>query len=141
MTLNNTQYNTIIHAYEERQTKNRHILESRRADVYANVDGYRELDESIASISVEQGKKLLSGDDGALEELKHILKELTDSKTSLLTFMTAKTVRIRGMLTGTNAIASARRRFPSSMSSPISAVCWKKKIFLPFLMSTIRVKI
>ena len=85
MTLNNTQYNTIIHAYEERQTKNRHILESRRADVYANVDGYRELDESIASISVEQGKKLLSGDDGALEELKHILKELTDSKTSLLT--------------------------------------------------------
>ena len=64
MTLNNTQYNTIIHAYEERQTKNRHILESRRADVYANVDGYRELDESIASISVEQGKKLLSGDDG-----------------------------------------------------------------------------
>ena len=85
MTLNNTQYNTIIHAYEERQTKKRHILESRRADVYANVDGYRELDESIASISVEQGKKLLSGDDGALEELKHILKELTDSKTSLLT--------------------------------------------------------
>ena len=85
MTLNNTQYNTIIHAYEERQTKNHHILESRRADVYANVDGYRELDESIASISVEQGKKLLSGDDGALEELKHILKELTDSKTSLLT--------------------------------------------------------
>ena len=85
MTLNNTQYNTIIHAYEELQTKNRHILESRRADVYANVDGYRELDESIASISVEQGKKLLSGDDGALEELKHILKELTDSKTSLLT--------------------------------------------------------
>ncbi len=84
MTLNNTQYNTII-LYEERQTKNRHILESRRADIYANVDGYRELDESIASISVEQGKKLLSGDDGALEELKHILKELTDSKTSLLT--------------------------------------------------------
>ncbi|MDE7013813.1 MAG: ATP-binding protein [Kineothrix sp.] len=84
MTLNNTQYNTIIRIYEERQNKNRHILEERRADVYANVDGYRELDESIASISVEQGKKLLSGDDSALDELRHLLKELSDSKASLL---------------------------------------------------------
>ncbi len=84
MTLNNTQYNTIIRIYEERQNKNRHILDERRADVYANVDGYRELDESIASISVEQGKKLLSGDVGALDELKRLLKELSDSKASLL---------------------------------------------------------
>lgn len=84
MTLNNTQYNTIIRIYEERQNKNRHILDQRRADVYANVDGYRELDESIASISVEQGKKLLSGDVGALDELKRLLKELSDSKASLL---------------------------------------------------------
>lgn len=84
MTLNNTQYNTIIRIYEERQNKNRHILDQRRADVYAHVDGYRELDESIASISVEQGKKLLSGDVGALDELKRLLKELSDSKASLL---------------------------------------------------------
>lgn len=84
MTLNNTQYNTIIRIYEERQNKNRHILDERRADVYAHVDGYRELDESIASISVEQGKKLLSGDIGALDELKRLLKELSDSKASLL---------------------------------------------------------
>ena len=54
MPLNNSQYDAIIRTYEEKQTRNRHILEERRAYVYAHIDGYREMDDSIASISVEQ---------------------------------------------------------------------------------------
>lgn len=84
MALTNSQYNTIIRDYEDRQTKNRHILEERKAYVYEHVDGYRELDESIASISVSQGKKLLLGDDYALEELKDTLRGLTSMKENLL---------------------------------------------------------
>ncbi len=84
MTLNNVQYNFIIRTYEEKQDKNRHLLEKRRAYIYEHVDGYKELEDSIASISVEHGKKLLSGDDSALDDLKTIIKNFSESKTNLL---------------------------------------------------------
>ena len=84
MALTNSQYNTIIRDYEERQTKNRHILEERTSYVYEHVDGYRELDDSISSISVSQGKKLLLGDENALEELKDTLRNLSSMKETLL---------------------------------------------------------
>lgn len=84
MALTNSQYNEIIRNYEKRQTRNRHLLEERTAYVYSHVDGYRELADSIASISVEQGKKLLAGDENALPELKSILENLTSMKEELL---------------------------------------------------------
>lgn len=84
MALNNTQYDAIIREYEEKQTRNRHILEERRAEVYAKVEGYRDLSESISSISVAQGKKLLDGDDHALENLRASIKNLTSRKEQLL---------------------------------------------------------
>lgn len=71
--------------YEDRQTKNRHILEERTAQVAAQVDGYRELSESIASVSVAQGKKMLEGDAHALTELKSELSRLSSQKQKLLT--------------------------------------------------------
>ena len=84
MPLNNTQYDAIIRTYEEKQNKNRHLLEERRAHIYAHVDGYKEMDDSIASISVEQGRKLLEGNESAISELKHLLRSLSESKASLL---------------------------------------------------------
>ena len=82
--MNNTQYDAIIRTYEEKQNKNRHLLEERRAHIYAHVDGYKEMDDSIASISVEQGRKLLEGNESAISELKHLLRSLSESKASLL---------------------------------------------------------
>ncbi len=84
MALSNLQYDRIIHNYEERQTKNRHLLEERTAYVCQQVDGYRELCESIASISVSQGKKLLEGDENALSDLKNTLEKLSARKKDLL---------------------------------------------------------
>lgn len=84
MALSNSQYDMIIRDYEDRQNKNRHILEERTACVYRRVDGYRQLCESIASISVSQGKKLLEGDDHALEDLKSTLAKLSAMKEELL---------------------------------------------------------
>lgn len=84
MSLNNTQYDSIVRTYEEKQNKNRHKLEKRRTSVYEKVDGYKELEDSIASISVEQGRKLLSGDESALADLKHLIKNLSESKATLL---------------------------------------------------------
>lgn len=85
MALSNAQYEAIMREYENRQTKNRHLLEQRTAQVYANVEGYRELSESTASISVSQGKKLLEGNAFALEELKTSLRSLSSMKRQLLT--------------------------------------------------------
>lgn len=84
MPLSNRQYDTIIRTYEEKQNRNRHLLEERRSYVYRHVDGYKELEESISSISVEQGKKLLDGDDSALTELRRLLRELSGARESLL---------------------------------------------------------
>lgn len=84
MALSNTQYDAIMREYEDTQTQNRHQLEERTAKVYANVEGYRELSESIAAISVTQGKKLLEGDENALEDLRSSIRNLSSMKKQLL---------------------------------------------------------
>ena len=84
MSLTNTQYDIILRDYENRQLHNRHELERKTAYVYDHVPGYRELEEQIASVSVSQGKKYLSGDEGAMEELKVLLAEISTRKKQLL---------------------------------------------------------
>ena len=84
MALTNTQYNSIMREYEERQTKNRHLLEERTARVYRQVDGYRALCDCVASLSVSEGKKLLEGDTNALENLKSSIASLSLRKEQLL---------------------------------------------------------
>ena len=84
MALTNSQYDTIIREFEAKQNRNRHLLEERSAYVYAHVEGYRAIEESIASVSVEQGKKLLAGDENALMELKDILADFSSMKKQLL---------------------------------------------------------
>lgn len=84
MALNNPQYETIMREYEDRQTKNRHLLEKRTSEIYAKVEGYRELSESIAAISVSQGRKLLEGDAYALEDLRASIRDLSSMKEQLL---------------------------------------------------------
>lgn len=84
MALTNTQYDTIIKSYDAKQDKNRRLLEERTSYVYSHVKGYRELDDSISSASVAQGKKLLEGDEDALNELKDIIRKLSAAKKELL---------------------------------------------------------
>ncbi|MGN0114870.1 MAG: DNA replication protein DnaC, partial [Acutalibacteraceae bacterium] len=84
MALTNSQYDTIIKSFEAKQNRNRHLLEERTSYVYSHVEGYKELDDSVSSISVAQGKKLLEGDEKALIELKSTLRELSSMKEHLL---------------------------------------------------------
>lgn len=84
MALSNLEYETIIRGYEERQNKNRHILNNRFQTVYENVSGYKELDDMVSSLSVAHGKKLLSGDRNALSDLKDRLHKLAAERESLL---------------------------------------------------------
>jgi DNA replication protein DnaC len=84
MSLTNSQYDQIMRAYEEKQRASRRKLEANTAIVYSKIPGYEDLDRLSASISIEQGRKLLNGDGNALAELKLKLKELSDQKASLL---------------------------------------------------------
>lgn len=84
MPLTNSQYDRIFRQYEERQKVNRLETERRRAKVYERIPKYRELENTAASLSVSQGKKLLSGDSNALEELRKDLAGVKALKKQLL---------------------------------------------------------
>ena len=80
MPLTNSQYDAIMRSYEEKQRAARHRLEHNTETVYQKIPAYEELDRQVASVSIEQGRKLLSGDETALQELKLRLKELSEKK-------------------------------------------------------------
>lgn len=84
MPLTNSQYDTVMRAYEEKQRTARYRLEQNTQNVYKKIPTYQELDKQAATISVAQGRKLLEGDKNALAELKQLLRELSDKKASLL---------------------------------------------------------
>lgn len=84
MPLTNTQYDRIFRQYEEKQRQNRLETQRRRDYVYEQLPQYRELEDETATLSVAQGKKLLSGDEAALEELRKSLAALKDQKKKLL---------------------------------------------------------
>lgn len=84
MPLTNTQYDRIFRQYEEKQRQSRLEAERRRDYVYKRLPGYRELEDETASLSASQGKKLLFGDDAALDELRQNLAVLKKQKKQLL---------------------------------------------------------
>lgn len=84
MSLTNAQYDTILHQYEVKQLKSRRETERRQAYIYERIPLYRELEDEVAAVSVAQGKKFLAGDEGAMEDLRDCLAELSGRKAQLL---------------------------------------------------------
>lgn len=85
MALNKMQYESIIKEYEQIRDRNRRLAEERRTLVYENVPGYRELDESVADVSVSFTQMLIDGKEGAREEMRKTLGEIAARKEKLLT--------------------------------------------------------
>lgn len=84
MALTNSQYDTIIRTYEERQTRERRRLDERIRYVNSHVKGYKELEEQLASLSVQHARRLLDGDKSALPQLKTELRILRKKQAELL---------------------------------------------------------
>lgn len=80
MSINNAQYETIARKYEERQLRNHNLLNERFEEVYAKSPTYKDLEDTLASVSVAQGKKFLEGDDEAINELKSIIRDIKEQK-------------------------------------------------------------
>lgn len=84
MALTNSQYNTIMKTYEEKQLASRRALDERQEFINRTIPEYRELSSRISSLSVEYASKLLDGDESALADLKGILSSLRNKKIKLL---------------------------------------------------------
>ena len=84
MALSNTQYNTLIRRYEAKQLENQHIVSGRIKSLYQEIPRLPQIDAAISSISLEQGRKLLDGDAGALQDLKAQIAALHAEKEQLL---------------------------------------------------------
>ena len=84
MALNNSQYDTIIRTYEQKQLHNRNILDKRYETAYAKLPELKKIHQSMSELSVKQARKLLEGNDNALQELKAQMKTLSKQAKDLL---------------------------------------------------------
>lgn len=84
MAINNSQYDAIFRIYAQKQVHNRDIVDKRRKTVYNLIPELENIHNSISLLSVQQARKLLNGDENALNELKIEIRKLTDRKTELL---------------------------------------------------------
>ena len=80
MSLSNAQYDEIMRGYDERQLQNKDITASRIKEAYVKEPRLKSIDDSIASYSVKQARKLLEGDKAALAELRSQIKDFQREK-------------------------------------------------------------
>ena len=84
MSLSNTQYDAIIKKYEDTQSRNRYLLDKRVREVYDKLPEYKELDQSVGSLSIAQARLALDGDTNAIQRLRQSLADLSARKRELL---------------------------------------------------------
>ena len=84
MALNNSQYDAIIRTYEQKQLHNRNVLDKHYETAYAKLPELKMVHQSMSELSVKQARKLLEGDENALQELKSQIKLLSKQAKDLL---------------------------------------------------------
>lgn len=84
MPLTNQQYDSIFREFGEKQNRSQRKRLQKITEIYEKIPEYEEVEHSISSVSVAQGRKLLNGDDQALIDLKHTLRTLSEKKHRLL---------------------------------------------------------
>lgn len=84
MALTNAQYETIIHEYEEKQTRNRHTLETRLQKIRSVYPEYAALEDAVSSLSVSFTRRLIDGEPDAKKDLSDSLQTLRRRKEDFL---------------------------------------------------------
>ncbi len=82
--ITNSQHQAIISEYERIRTRNRHVLSQRQEEIYSLIPAYKDLADSVSTLCIAQGRKMLLGDHAALDEMKKELHALSEQKTALL---------------------------------------------------------
>ncbi len=84
MALTNSQYESIMRGYERRRDISRSLVASRQEEIYREIPGYRQLEDSVSSVSVNAARMVLSGNDEALLKLHESLDDISAQKKRLL---------------------------------------------------------
>lgn len=84
MALNNSQYDTIMRSYEQKQLHSQDRLFRHYEEIYREIPKIKEIDDSISRLSVEKAKLLLGGERSALDSLKTQLHDMFAQKQALL---------------------------------------------------------
>ncbi len=84
MAISNSQYDFILRTYEQKQFQTRIELDKRYETVYRQIPEYQKIQQEISSLSVRQARKLLEGDNTALQTLKDQMKLLSKQAKDLL---------------------------------------------------------
>ena len=84
MALTNAQYDEIMRGYQNRQLQNRHLTQERLEALYKKVPELKNIQDSIASASVEAARKKLEDDSLGYETIKQKLNNLKTEKEQLL---------------------------------------------------------
>lgn len=84
MALDNAQFDAIMRKYDRTQLQHKYELQKRFDEIYEKIPEYKALDESVSTLSLSYGKKVIEGDSLALSELKKNLADLSSKKTDLL---------------------------------------------------------
>ena len=84
MALTNSQYDQIMRTYEQHRLENEYRRRRRYADIEKKIPQIKELDDEISSLSLQQARRLLEGDESALDTLKKKIHALSQKKLALL---------------------------------------------------------
>lgn len=85
MALSNSQYEAIMHGYEQSRLTHQREQADRQAYVFEHVPGFKELEDSISEVSISYAREsLISGHKLNKEGLKKKLGEIASHKTALL---------------------------------------------------------
>lgn len=85
MALTNSQYESIIRDYERIRDDERHLLEAKRAEIFAKIPEYKSLEDTVSTLSVSAAKEMLMGDTKARDRLHDSLQQIRESQRRLLT--------------------------------------------------------
>jgi len=84
MSLTNAQYDAIMRNYQSRQLRNKDTARERLLWGYEQEPKLKEIDDAIATLSVQSARRMLDGDTNAFAELKEKLSDLRREKSVLI---------------------------------------------------------
>ena len=84
MSLSKEQYDQIMRGYQERQSQHCHELNKRRRQIYALIPEYQQLEQAVASASVERARMLIDGEADSLEEYRRKVAQNAARRAELL---------------------------------------------------------
>ena len=87
MPLKNSQYNTILRAYDQRQLEDAHRLSQHRQEAYAAIPALKGIEEEIAATSAQYARSQIQNAESAttrMQEYRQQMEKLKSQKASLL---------------------------------------------------------